>query len=247
MNLIDNLTCKYCNKIYTEPVFLNCCGQNICKEDILLFKSSTGIFTCPICNTAVKRGKFQINQTLQVLIDEAELHKLKLDPGYLKTLNEFKEKLANIESIHKDPLNVIYDKISELKMDVDLDREKAKAEIDTLADDMIAKLNYLEAEFKAESSSKEILSYYDNLIGFMKKELNEYEKHLKSLSYTDEERKKKRNDVTDAIAILGMETNEFKNKLFKNKSLAYEPMQPAIWSLYGTLIVSTYLLYKRLS
>ena len=243
MNLIENLTCKYCNEIYTEPVFLNCCGQNICKEEILLCKaSSTGIFTCPICNTDVKKGKFQINQTLQVLIDEAELHKLKIDPGYLNTLNEFKEKLANIESIQKDPFNVIYEKISELKMDVDLDREKAKAEIDTIADDMIAKLNYLEAEFKAESSSKEILSYYDHLIGFMKKELNEYEKHLKSLSYTDEERKKKRNEVTDAIAILEMETNEFKNKLFKNKSLAYDPMQPDIWRSYGTLIVSTWIL-----
>ena len=236
MNLIDNLTCKYCNKIYTEPVFLNCCGENICKEDILLFKSP---FTCPICNTDTKKGKFQINQTLHVLIDEVELHKLKIDPSYLKKLKQFKEKIATIESIHKDPLNVIYEKISELKMDVDLDREKAKAEIDTLADEMITKLNYLEDEFKAESSSKEILSYYGNLIGFMKKELNEYEKHLKSLSYTDEDRKKKRNEVAEAIGILEKETNEFKNKLFKHKSLTYEPMQLNIGSLFGTLIVST--------
>ena len=73
----------------------------------------------------------------------------------------------------------------------------------------------------------------------MKKELNEYEKHLKSLSYTDEDRKKKRNEVADAIGILEMETNEFKNKLFKHKSIVYEPMQPDTGRFFGTLIVST--------
>ena len=238
MNLIENLTCKHCKKIYTEPVFLSCCGKNICKADIdVISKFSTGSFSCPICNTTIQNRKFQINETLQVLIDEAELHKIKIDPEYLKTLNDFREKIATIENVHKDPFNVVYEKISELKMKVDLDREKAKAEIDKLADDMMKKLNSWETEFKAQSKSKEILSYYDNVIANMKTNLNEYEKCLKSMSFTDEERKKSKHAVSDAIKILDAETESFKNKLFKHKSLTYEPIKAEVGSLFGKLIV----------
>ena len=239
MNLIENLTCKYCEKIYSEPVFLNCCGKNICKADIdAISKSSTGSFSCPICNTELKNETFQINQLVQVLIDKTELHKLKIDPAYIKTLNDFKEKLARIENIHKDPLNLIYEKISELKMKVDLDREKAKAEIDRLADDMMTKLNSWESEFKAGSKSNEFLDYYNNLIATMKNNLNEYEKCLESLSFTDEDRKTKRIAITDVITTLEMETESFKNKLFKLKSLTYEPMKAEFGSLFGKLNVT---------
>ena len=236
MNLIDNLTCKHCNTIYKEPVFLSCCGNHICKADTLLFKSSTGSFSCPICDASTTNPKFQINQTLQVLILEAELHKFKLEPSYLNTLSEFTEKLGHIESIHKDPLNVIYEQISALKMDVDLDREKAKAEIDRLADTMMKKLNYLEDEYKVEASSKEISDYYGKLIAIAKKNLNEYEKCLVSLSFTEKERKEKRNDIRLAINFLNVEVNEYKTKLFKNKMFVYQPRKGG--NIFGKLIVS---------
>ena len=242
MNLIDNLTCKHCDKIYTEPTFLTCCGNNICKEDILLFKSSFGIFRCPICDTSTTNPKFQINKSLQVLINEAELHKFKLEPTYFQTLNEYKEKIAYIESIHKDPLNVIYEKISELKMDVDLDREKAKAEIDRLAETMMKKLNYLEDEFKAESSSKEISDYYDKVITIAKNNLNEYEKCLISMSFSEKERKKKRNDIRLSINYLNVEVNEYKTKLFNNKMFVYEPRKAG--NIFGKLVVIVYIFLK---
>ena len=241
MNLIDNLTCKHCDKIYTEPTFLTCCGNNICKEDILLFKSSFGIFRCPICDTSTTNPKFQINQTLQVLIDEAELHKFKLEPSFLKALNEFKEKIVDIESIHKDPFNVIHEKISELKMKVDLDREMAKVEIDRRADNMIDKLNCWEAKFKENSNSKEFLDYYDNVITNAKNNLNDYEKCLKSMSFTDEERKNKRNFTSLFIHELDLETKTYKTKLFKNRSLEYQPMKTG--DIFGKLIVRVYIFY----
>ena len=142
MNIVEHLTCKHCNKIYKDPVFLNCCGGNICKLDIadLLSKSSTGLFSCPHCNTDLKEEKFQLNTTLKVLINQAELHKFKINPDYVKTFKNFKEKIAKLENIHNDPENLIYEKISELKNKVDLDRERAKMEIDQLADGFIEKL-----------------------------------------------------------------------------------------------------------
>ena len=244
MNLNQNLTCKYCDRIFRKPVFLACCGEHICKVDVdyLLFECNSGIFRCPICDTSTPNPKFQINQTLQVLIDEAELHKFKLEPSYLKTLNEYKEKLAYIESIHKDPLNAIYEKISELKMDVDLDREKAKAEIDRLADITMKKLNYLEDEFKAESSSKEVSDYYDKVITIAKNNLNEYEKCLVSLSFSEKERKKKRNDVILSINHLNVKANEYKTKLFNNRVFVYQPRKAG--NIFGKLVVSFYIFLR---
>ena len=236
MNLIENLTCKYCKKIYSEPVFLNCCGKHICKADMDDFLSKSLIFPCPICNTELKNETFQINQTLQVLIDEAELHKIKIDQDYLSTLDNFKEKIANLELLHKDPLNIIYEKISELKMYVDFDRENAKAEIDRLADDMMTKLNSWASELEAESKSKQFLDYYDKLVANAKNNLNEYEKCLKSMSFTDEDRKNKKNSITHAIKILEMEINDYKFKLFKHKSIMYEPMKADVSSIFGKLI-----------
>ena len=152
MNIVENLTCKHCNKIYKDPVFLNCCGRNICKIDIadLLSKSSNRLFSCPHCNTDLKEEKFQLNTTLQVLISQAELHQFKLNPDYVKTFKDFKEKIVKLENIQNDPENLIYEKISELKNKADLDREKAKKA------GIIEKLKSYEIQFKNETKSKEL-------------------------------------------------------------------------------------------
>ena len=192
MNIVEHLTCKHCNKIYKDPVFLKCCGGNICELDIadLSSKSSNGLFSCPHCNTDLKEEKFQCNTTLKALINQVELHKFKLNPDYVKTLKDFKEKIAKLENIHNDPAYLIYEKILKLKNKVDLDRERAKIEIDHLADGIIQKLKSYEIQLKKEAKSKELIFYYEELLKDMKKELNEYEKCLISLSWIKSEKRK---------------------------------------------------------
>jgi hypothetical protein len=34
MNIKEELTCKYCNEVYKNPITLNCCGENICKQHV---------------------------------------------------------------------------------------------------------------------------------------------------------------------------------------------------------------------
>ena len=72
----------------------------------------------------------------------------------------------------------------------------------------------------------------------MKKELNEYEKCLISLSYSDKERTKKRNDAEIRIKCLDSEIESYKSKVFKHKSLVYEPMKIEFESSFGKLVVS---------
>ena len=52
MNIEKMLTCKYCNKVYNEPITLTCCGESLCKQHIqdLLSIDDTNSLICPFCN-----------------------------------------------------------------------------------------------------------------------------------------------------------------------------------------------------
>ena len=85
MNIKEDISCKFCKEIYTDPTILLCCFENICKEhidDILTKQSRANIFACPLCNTETQDQNFPINKPLKNLIEKREIHKLKIDPKY---------------------------------------------------------------------------------------------------------------------------------------------------------------------
>jgi WD40 repeat protein len=235
MNIKENLTCKTCNKIYTDPVSLNCCGRYLCKKHIdeTLNNQSINAQVCPFCDSEIQNQKCVVSQVLKNLIDESELHKFEISPEYVHILNDFKEKLNSIEHIYNNPESFIYHDISELKRQVDLDREYAKSEIDTLAEEILSKLNSFHDEFKNECSKES--SYFGDLIKEMKNEMDEYEKVLKSFKFNDEDRLLKSLKIQKDATKLDFETKSYKNKLFKNKIIKYEPKNNGV---FGKLVVT---------
>ena len=164
MNIGKKLTCKYCNKVYNEPITLPC-GDSICKQHVhdLLAIDDTNTFLCPFCNERNSNQNLRVNKTIQELLD-AEVHKFELDPKYERILSSFKTEIRNLEVILNDPESVIYDEIKELKRQVDLNREELKSQIDKLANDVIQKLESFEAEFKSKYKEKVDLEHYKGLI-----------------------------------------------------------------------------------
>ena len=71
-------------------------------------------------------------------------------------MNNFKTEIRNLERILNEPESFIKEKISQLKWEVDLDREKAKSEIDRLSDNMIQQLETYEKQFIQENSDNYI-------------------------------------------------------------------------------------------
>ena len=141
MNMKENLTCKCCNQVYKEPIILTCCGESMCKQHIneLLSIDDSNTFLCPFCNKQNSNQNLIASKLIQNLLD-MEAHKFTIDPKYDKVLNNFKTEIRDLETILNEPENFIYEEIHELKRQVDLDREKAKSEIDRLADDFIQQL-----------------------------------------------------------------------------------------------------------
>ena len=237
MNIQEDLTCKYCNCIYTDPVSLICCGENVCKKHIdeIFSKKSTQSLKCPLCNSDLPNQTFQINKSLKNLL-EREIHKFKIDPESENLIIKFKQTIQNIESINNDPENLIHEKISELKRQVDLDREK----INVLADSVIKKLDSYENELKKDCKTSSNLDYYGQLVDKMKTQLNEYEKYFKSLNNTAEDTKKKNKEIHDSIANLENGIKEYEKKLFKNKCINYEPMKDNVDNFFGKISVSPF-------
>ena len=229
MNLNQNLTCKYCDRIFRKPVFLACCGEHICKADAdaLLSKLPTAtLFRCPICKASTTNPRFQINQTLQVLIDEAEIHEFKIDPDHLQTLKKFKEKIAYLENLENDPFIIILKQIAQVKKILVTDREEGIAKQTFFSHEKkIEKLNNWEIAFKAETCSKEMLDYFANAKAELKNDLKEYEKCLKSLRFTEAERKKQKKHMTDAMRYLDLEMDIYLHELCELKLISYEKME----------------------
>lgn len=124
MNIVKDLTCSYCNKIYEDPIILDCCGQNICKKDIQIIKTNQE--NCPNVECQKNTFTFKSNNIVKMLIENYELNKIPFESEYEKVLKELNEKIDKLEKIKSNPENIIYEKFSELKRKIDLDREYAK-------------------------------------------------------------------------------------------------------------------------
>ena len=116
MNVKEILTCKFCIEVFKQPITLNCCGKNICKQHIeeLIKEKSANTFSCPLCLQENTNQNFHCDELVEKLIG-MELHKFKLDPKYEAAMNNFKTEIESLEAIIKDPENIIYGEIGELK------------------------------------------------------------------------------------------------------------------------------------
>ena len=235
MNANENLRCKYCNEIYKDPVALTC-GDSICKHHIeeLISSSTSNKFNCPLCNRENLNQNFCVNKLIQDLI-ENDLQNLEVDSKFKKVYENLKAEIANLEKILKDPENIIYEEIAELKRQVDLDRERLKSEIDELANDIIQQLESYETRFKAEYKTNVDLEHFNALIETSKKQLEEYEKSLNKFSTTYKARKEKSLQSENITIDLQPKITELKQNLFSNTSLAYRPSNSK--DLFGKLII----------
>ena len=239
MNLNEQLTCKYCNSIYNEPVSLNCCGENICRCHIneLLPTGARNTFLCPFCNAKSTNLNVCVNKLIKTLV-ENQLHKLEIDSDYKKEPNRFKAEIGKLETILKDPESFIYEEMHELKRLVDLDREKSKSQLDDLADDLIQQLDTYERKFKEEFKSKNVdLEPYNALVESSKKQLIEYDTLLNFFSNKKKVRDEKANARENMVNSLECKIKKLKDKLFSNLSITYQPIERNKEDLFGKLII----------
>ena len=149
MNLKEKYTCNYCKQILKDPISLNCCGDNICKQHIkeLTSSSSSNVFWCPLCNEENTNQSLKSNRLIQSMLD-IEAYEFEIDPEYEKIFESLKTEIETLEA-------VLNEQINELKRPVDLNREDLKSHIDALADKLIQQLESFGNQFRTEYKTKE--------------------------------------------------------------------------------------------
>ena len=240
MNIKQELTCNYCHEIFQNPILLTCCNESICKAHIeeLISSSTSSEFTCPLCNGENQlNSKFNFNKFMQKML-ENELHKFKIDSKYKNVFNSLKNEIENLETILNNSDSIIVDKMSELKRQVDLDREQLKIEIDELADGLIQQLQVYEDKFRAEYKKNFELENLNSLAESSRIHLNEYEKVLSSFSANKEGQDEKKNQSENLIRLIQTKKKRAKNALFSNLLIKFRPVETNKEDLFGRLVIN---------
>ena len=143
-----------------------------------------------------------------------------------------------MNKVENDPDSIIYESISKLKRQVDIDREELKEKIDKMADEIIQTLESLEIEFKQESKTRVKGIFDDDFKTNLNNQLIEYEKNLNSIAKTNEEREKKRLEVEETLKSLQFKLCQLETALFSDKIINYDPFSKDSNGVFGELIVS---------
>ena len=236
MNIKEELTCNYCNEVYTNPLTLNCCGENICKQHVeeLTLNNTSKTFTCPLCNEENENQKLNVNKCIQKML-ENQLHNFQVDSKYKETLANLRIQVKKLEAVLNEPEYYIFNEINELKRQIDLDRDKLKIKIDELADGLIQQLESYEARFKTEYKENVNLEHYYALVEASKKLLAEHEKCLSSFSAKAQDREKQYVESEYVINNLQSKIKELKSSLFSDLSIAYDPVEINKIDLFGNI------------
>jgi hypothetical protein len=230
-------TCKICEQIFTNPITLYCCGENICMKHIekIMPRDSSNKFTCLLCKEENYHQKLNINKFIEKQIAK-DLHKYEIDSKYQETFNNLEKELETIEHILIDPEQVIHEEINELKRQVDFEREKLKSRIDEHANDLIKQLESYEAKFKTEYKTNVDFEHYYSLVEPSRNLLKEYENCLNLFSTKHQEREENNMQSEKIIKYLQIANKQLRTGLFSNFSISYKPFKENILDLYGDII-----------
>jgi hypothetical protein len=233
----EEYTCKICEQIFTNPITLYCCGENICMKHIekIMARNSSNQFTCLLCKEENYHQKLNVNKFMEKLIAKG-LHKYEIDSKYHETLNNLEKEVEKIEQILMDPELVIIEEISELKRQVEWERVKLKSQIDERANDLIQQLESYEAKFKTEYKTNVDFEHYYSLVEPSRNLLKEYENCLNLFSTKHQEREENNMQSEKIIKYLQIANKQLRNRLFSNFSISYKPFKENILDLYGDII-----------
>ena len=166
---------------------------------------------------------------------ESELPNFYMEPKYKRMLEKFQVEVENLQENIKKSEITIFDEITELKRQVDLDREALKKKIDDWALDLIKQLESYEKSFKEDYSLK--IVFFNNLLESSKKQLAAYEKCLNLFSTKTEDRDKEYRESWTTVDDLQTQIKELKEKVVLNLTIKYKPMQDNFPVLFGKLIL----------
>jgi hypothetical protein len=239
--LSEIITCKVCNKYFSNPVVLPCL-KSVC-QDHITFESNCQIFKCKFCNKDhVSNDGFNLSKELMDLIN-LNLHLDEKTKSTKSVLDNLENVNKEIDLIAKDPEDFIFTYFSKEKNKIDLKRETLISKIHDISDKMINKMKQMEIDSKSNLSEKQ-----QNLIDSAKFDYKKLTDRV--LAWKDEIRNPKLNSIR--LEEIFKESNDLlkendsqsfgaKNKILNQNGCFFLPNNDEFKDdLFGELIIDNY-------
>lgn len=139
--------CSDCGNILVRPVPLPC-GDTVCLAHVQNLDKR--IYSCPACfsNHLIDAKSIRVNKAPELML-ESNIENVNLGDGYrlaFESCCELDRVIDEMKTLRRDCSYFINDKITSLKYKTELLREDYKLKIDTMADEIVQKLDSYERE-----------------------------------------------------------------------------------------------------
>jgi len=158
MNPKETFSCVLCKKIQSQPVYLPCLCQSVCKEHIekMLKSERRECIRCADCNenfeidanTVLKpnRQMSKLLESLTFLSEEEKRLKVKIE----QTLQNIDNSYENFKEIFAKHEVARYDYFRDLRTDIDTRRHELIEQVHNLSDALIDRLKKIENDYNSQ-------------------------------------------------------------------------------------------------
>jgi len=158
MNPKETFSCFKCKKIQSEPVYLPCFCQSVCKEHIdkMIKSDRREYIKCADCdetfeidaNTVFKpnRQMSKLLESFVFLSDEEKCLKVKIE----NTLQNIDNSCENFKEIFAKHEVARYDFFKDLRADIDTRRHELIEQVHNMSDALIDRLKKIENEYNSQ-------------------------------------------------------------------------------------------------
>lgn len=222
------IKCRLCKCILDSPVLLPCC-HSVCKKH----EKERKHIACYECDVEyeIPSGGFAEQKDLALIIASGIFQKvceIDLGPEHksaVKACKEMEKIIAEVEQLVKDPIFYVHERISELKMKIDLAREEFKWTIDEEAEVVLRKLQEYESECERNLKSIEILSTVNEIeseLNAKKLDLDNWTRYLDNFKVDCKKFANIQNKCETEISQLNDDLESFQEIFLINKYRKYE-------------------------
>jgi hypothetical protein len=230
------ITCKVCNKYFSNPVLLPCL-KSVCQDHIII-ESNCQIFKCKFCNkNHVSNDGFNLNKELIDLIN-LNLHLDENTISAKSVLDNLENVNKDIDLITKDPEDFVFNYFSEEKNKIDLKRETLFATINDISDKMINKIQQMEIDSKSNLKDKQNLIDSNFDCKMLTERILAWKDEIRNPRLSKNRLEKIIDESSDLLKQMENQSFEFKNKILNENSYYFSPNKDEFKSdLFGQLIM----------
>jgi WD40 repeat protein len=229
------VTCTKCECFLSSPIVLPCCNY-ICEThlDELKSKLEPDMIDCHICKQThqIPENGFEKSANLiDVINSNVHLYdeERKTLKNFEKSLNDLENLVESLDQKHPETEIYIFNLISKVKNQIDLDVEKLKARIDDVASKLLSRIKSFEKKCYEVLQKIEKIDNLEAFLNEVKQQVNAH-KRSTNLNTKCEKANRLKQDLENKIKKFETKLKEFETVKLTASRLIYKPLKESVFT-----------------